>query len=46
MNTKTLVKNGVFLAVFMGAALLPYQDVVAQGSHVLSTPDRRVSREL
>ena len=46
MNTKTLVKNGVFLAVFMGAALLPYQDVVAQGSQVLSTPDRRVSREL
>ncbi len=46
MNTKTLVKNGVFLAVFMGAALLPYQEVVAQGSQVLSTPDRRVSREL
>ena len=46
MNTKTLVKNGVFLAVFMGAALLPYQEVAAQGSQVLSTPDRRVSREL
>jgi len=46
MNTKTLVKNGIFLAVFMGAALLPYQDVAAQGSQALSTPDRRVSREL
>jgi len=46
MNTKNLVKNGVFLAAFLGAALLPYQDVSAQGSRPLSTPDRRVSREL
>ena len=46
MNTKFLVKNGIFLAVFMGAALLPYQEVIAQGDRPMSTPDRRVSREL
>ena len=46
MNSKFLVKNGIFLSVFLGAALLPYQEVVAQGGHALSTPDRRVSREL
>ena len=46
MNSKFLVKNGIFLAVFLGAALLPYQDVSAQGGRPVSTPDRRVSREL
>ena len=46
MNTKFLVKNGIFLMVFLGAALLPYQEVIAQGDRPLSTPDRRVSREL
>ena len=46
MNTKLLVRNGIFLSVFMGAALLPYQEVIAQGDRPMSTPDRRVSREL
>ena len=46
MNSKFLVKNGIFLSVFLGAALLPYQDVAAQGGRPISTPDRRVSREL
>ena len=46
MNKKFLVKNGIFLLVFLGAALLPYQEAVAQGDRPLSTPDRRVSREL
>ncbi|MBO4632594.1 MAG: hypothetical protein J5858_11785 [Lentisphaeria bacterium] len=46
MNAKFLVKNGIFLSVFLGAALLPYQEVIAQGDRPLSTPDRRVTREL
>ena len=46
MNTKFLVKNGIFLSVFLGAALLPYHEVIAQGDRPMSTPDRRVSREL
>ena len=46
MNTKQLVRNGVFLSILAGAVLIPYQQVSAQGSRPMSTPDRRVSREL
>ena len=46
MNKKTLLMSGVFLFCFLGASLLTNQEVVAQGSRPMSTPDRRVSREL
>ena len=46
MDTKSMVRNMLFLSAFLGAAVLPYQEVIAQGDRPMSTPDTRVSREL
>jgi len=46
MNMKFLLLSGLILFFFLGSVLINAPEVSAQGDRPMSTPDKRVSREL